>query len=365
MPSARRIFVAATRQNDGKTVVSLGLVLALRKKVGRVGFMKPVGQRYVLVDGERIDKDAVLMRSVCGIGDSLRDVNPVSVEEGFTRKYLDDPRPAELHDAIIRSFERIAAGKDFVVIEGTGHAGVGSVFDLSNAAVARLLDAPVLLVSVGGIGKPLDEIALNAPLFEKHGVPVRGVVVNKLLPEKRDVVGKYAAMGLARMGIDLLGLVPFSPGLTAPSISLICEAVQGRAIAGEDRLGTSVNYVIVGAMTPRHALDHFRPRSVLVTPGDREDMILAALSKHSVLSPAEDLTSGIILTGGLMPHKTIVDLIKKADLPTVMTSLGTYEVASAIHDLVAKIRAEDSDKIATAERLVEENVDLGKILSMS
>ncbi|MCM8830303.1 MAG: DRTGG domain-containing protein, partial [Candidatus Omnitrophica bacterium] len=112
-----------------------------------------------------------------------------------------------------------------------------------------------------------------------------------------------------------------------------------------------------GAMTPRHALDHFKPSSLLITPGDREDIILAALSVFP-----QNLIKCILLTGGLYPHKTILDLIKKYDFPTIIASDGTYEVASMINNLVVKLTENDLDKIEISRKLIEENVNLEEIL---
>jgi len=361
MGKEKKIFIAATRQNDGKTVVSVGLVLTLKKIFSKVGFIKPVGQKYVLVDGEKVDKDAILMKKVCGIEENLKDINPIAVEEGFTQRYLDSPNPSDLIKKIKESYEKVSAGKDVVVIEGTGHAGVGSIFDLNNSTVAKILESPVLLVSIGGIGRPVDEISLNAVFFEKEKVPLKGVIINKIISEKRHTVEKYIKRGLDKMNIKLLGLIPFVSLLSQPNLFQICESVKGKAIAGEEKLFKKIENIIVGAMTPRHALNFFKPNSLLITPGDREDLILAALSQHSVLTPPYELISGIVLTGGLYPHKTILDIIKKIDLPTIITSGDTYEVASEIHGLVAKIREEDIDKIEIAQKLVEENINISEI----
>jgi len=180
----KRIFVAATKQNDGKTTISLGLIKAFKKRFNRVGFIKPVGQRYVFEHGCKVDEDSVLIEKVCGMRCSIKDMSPVAIDKGFTEKYIKRGDHRKLVDSIISSFERIARRKDLVVIEGTGHAGVGSIFDLSNARVANLLDAKVILVTAGGIGKPMDEIELNMALFEKEGVDVIGVIINKVLASK-------------------------------------------------------------------------------------------------------------------------------------------------------------------------------------
>lgn len=358
MPEAKRVFIAATRQNDGKTVFSIGLLLTLQKYFGkRVGFMKPVGQKYIVIDGVKVDKDAVLMQKICGIEDDLKDINPVAVEEGFTRNYLDAPDPSGMVKLIKESYERISRDKDIVIIEGTGHAGVGSVFDMSNADVACLLDAPVVIISIGGIGKPIDEVSLNLSLFKEKKVNVKGVVINKVLQEKKQLIEKYLSTGFTRIGIKLLGVMPFVPLMLQPNFCQICECVNGKAIIGQDRFHIRIQNVIIGAMTPRHAMDYFKPGSLLVTPGDREDMILAAIESHS-----SNEIVGMVLTGGLYPHKSILDIIKKYNIPTIITSAGTYEAASSINQLVVKVTEKDVEKIEMAQKLVEENVNIEELL---
>ena len=123
---AKRVFIAATRQNEGKTTISLGLLACLSGKVARPGFIKPVGQRYLEVEGHKIDEDAVLIRDVFSMPFDLPDMSPVAVERHFTRDYIDKGDTHDLKRLIWRSFRAIDGSSDFVVVEGTGHAGVGS-----------------------------------------------------------------------------------------------------------------------------------------------------------------------------------------------------------------------------------------------
>src|SRR5678809_172099 len=153
-----RVFIAATRQNDGKTTVSLGLIAALQRSFPRVGYIKPVGQRFVEIAEQKIDEDTVLMDSVYSLNCPLVDMSPIAVEPDFTRKYLQSSNYDTLVRRIEKAFDRVAWEKDFVLCEGSGHAGVGSVFDLSNAQVAKILHCKVIIVSRGGIGKPIDEV---------------------------------------------------------------------------------------------------------------------------------------------------------------------------------------------------------------
>src|SRR5438552_8401093 len=183
-----RVFIAATRHNDGKTTASLGLLAALQKVYPRVGYIKPVGQRFVEIEEQKIDEDTVLMDSVYQLNCPLVDMSPIAVEPDFTRKYLLSANNEALIRKIQNAFDRVAWEKDFVLCEGSGHAGVGSVFDLSNAQVARILGAKVIIVTQGGIGRPIDEVALNQALFAKEGVEIIGVIINKVIGAKLDYV---------------------------------------------------------------------------------------------------------------------------------------------------------------------------------
>src|SRR3954451_18043834 len=186
--STPRVFIAATRQNDGKTTTSLGLIAALQQHFPRVGYIKPVGQRFVEIEEQKIDEDTVLMDSVYRMNCPLVDMSPIAVEPDFTRKYLQAANNEALVKKIQLAFDRVSWEKDFVLCEGSGHAGVGAVFDLSNAKVAKTLGCKVIIVSQGGIGKPIDEVSLNQALFEKEGVETIGVILNTVLPEKMEFI---------------------------------------------------------------------------------------------------------------------------------------------------------------------------------
>src|ERR1041384_2553841 len=225
-----RVFIAATRQNDGKTTTSLGLLAALQQHYPRVGYIKPVGQRFVEIAEQKIDEDTVLMDSVYQLNCPLVDMSPIAVEPDFTRKYLQQANYDALVRTIQKAFDRVAWEKDFVLCEGSGHAGVGSVFDLSNAQVAKVLGAKVIIVTRGGIGKPIDEVALNQALFQKEGVEIIGVIVNKVLPEKVDYVTEFVRRGLKRKGLELLGVVPHHEVLSQPTLKSIQDELDSELI---------------------------------------------------------------------------------------------------------------------------------------
>ena len=362
MSFQKRLFVAATRQNDGKSTICLGLLQILKEKYPRIGFMKPVGQRYVEKEGYRVDEDVVLMRDVCGMSNNLKDMNPVTVAKGFTERYIEEGGLEKYREMIKDSYERISRDKELVLIEGTGHAGVGAVFDLSNASVAKLLESKVLLISTGGIGRPIDEIVINKALFDQEGVEIVGVVINKVLPEKYEKIKRLTGMGLKRKGIKLVGVVPFQECLTYPTMEQIMEATGGKVLYGEQFLQKKVLNILVGAMEPYHALAHFASHSLIIVPGDREDIILAAIAGERVMGKDHEI-AGMIFTGGLLPHKGVLRLIKESNFPILLSEDDTYTTAKKVHERRVKIRAKDEDKVKEAAELVKTFLNIDEIIS--
>jgi hypothetical protein len=360
---AKRIYIAATRQNEGKTMVSLGLIAALRGRGLEVGFIKPVGQRYVQVGDFMVDEDSYLMNEVFKLEASLEDMSPVVVGRGFTAEYIDNPTILPLWERIRKSYAAVSKGKEVVVIEGTGHAGVGSVFDLGNAVVANFLEAKALLISCGGIGRPIDELVLNQALFEKHGVEIAGVIINKVQAERLEKIRDYAQRGLARLGMSLLGVIPQRKALSNATVRQIRDEMKAELVGGEAGLDETVQSIVVGAMTPHRAMDHFTRRTLVITPGDREDIILAAMSSCAAGIGKAYCVSGICLTGGLRPHKTVLRLIRRTDIPVMVVPEDTYTAASKISDFVVKIRPTDQEKIRIAARLTREYLDLDSLLN--
>lgn len=355
-----RVFIAATRQNDGKTTTSLGMVAALQRYYPRVGYIKPVGQRFVEVAEHKIDEDTVLMDSVYQLNCPLVDMSPIAVEPDFTRKYLANAHYDALVKKIETAFDRVAWEKDFVLCEGSGHAGVGSVFDLSNAQVAKVLGAKVIIVTRGGIGKPIDEVALNQALFEKEGVKIIGVIVNKVLPDKVDYVTEFVRKGLKRKGLDLLGVIPHQPILSRPTLRLICEELGAERLNNSKQMSNLIEDIVIGAMSVQNAMRFFKPGVLVIIPGDREDILLAAAAE--MCSQSSPGLAGVLLTGNLRPGDQVMKLIREMPFPVLLAKQDSYEAASQVHDMTVKTRPDDTAKIKLIRDLIAQYVDVKKIL---
>jgi uncharacterized protein len=360
----RHVYLAATGQNRGKTTVSLGVLDGFRRRGLTTGFLKPVGQRTIIEDGVPADEDAVLMKQVFDLPEPLRQMSPVHIPRGFTQSYIDGDVVEDL-PARIRAAHAAFSERDMLLIEGTGHAGVGAVIGLSNATVASMLGAPAVIVSEGGVGRPIDEIVLNASHFERHGVRVAGAIVNKVDLDAKPGLARTLERGLARHGIKLLGVLPYRPILSNPTLSMVLEGVHGETIHPGPDLDEVIGGIAIGAMEPEHMLQRIGPRSLVIVPGDRADVIRAIVGAREDGTDGGEGALGLVLTGGYRPDVVVIDAIRRADLFATLVPEDTYQVASELHDLLVKTHPADAGKIAEIKALLWEYLFIDRVLEVA
>lgn len=363
MKRIKNIFISAIHQNAGKTTITLGLFKNFQERHIKTAFMKPVGQETVKLGEKPIDKDSYLIGEVYHCRHRIGDMSPVTVGRGYTEKYILNPQKEFLQQQILKSFEILTKGKDAIIVEGTGHAGVGSVIDCSNADVASLLGSKVIIVSQGGIGRSIDEIMLNKALFDQRGVEVLGVIVNKVLPDRLEKIKDIVGKGLEKKGVKLLGAIPVVEFLSAPTVEQIRERLDLKVFSGGENLQTRVYDAIVAAMEPYNMIEHLHTGALIITSGDRVDNILVAVSSYLLQEGKSVKVAGLILTGGLSPDPKIADLLKKSRIPVLYSEGDTYTIAAAIENLTCKIQKTDKDKIREAHRLVKDYVNVDMILN--
>jgi len=357
------IFVAATGQNAGKTTTSLGLYHFFRKNGARTGFIKPVGQRYLLVDKYRVDEDSILLKEIFGMEEPLEVMSPVSVPKGFTSEYVQNKHKyAHLSGDILKAYNQVSRDKDVVIIEGTGHAGVGSIFDLSNAAVARMLGANVVIVSEGGIGRAVDEIVLNAALFEQAGVHVIGAIVNKVREDHYDKVKNIVSRALVDRGLCPIAFLPYRSLLSAPSVAQIAERLDVEFLCNEEEAVDHVENTVIAGMEALNVIPLLTPHSLVITPGDRVDNILVSISTHLMGEPGSSRVSGILLTHGFRPHDTVLEMLRRAKIPVMLTKQDTYSVASQVYSMNVKTLPSDGEKIEMIKTMVEKHISADCLL---
>ena len=355
----RRIFVAATRMNDGKTTTCLGLTAALQAMGLHVGYIKPIAQRVVMSGEDQVDEDTLLIDGLFDLNVPIAAMSPVAIGPDFTKQYLENPDEIgpQLKDRICRAFDRTAYGKDIVVVEGSGHAGVGSVFGASNADNARVLGSKAIIVAAGGIGKPIDEIALNKALFDKAGVEVVGAILNKVMPDKLEFIRDFAGRGLRKLGVPLLGVVPLQETLVYPNLDQVADETKARWIhqpAGLRR----VRRVVIGAMSARRSAEYLRvPGTLVIVPGDREDLLEAFIA-----GVGAEALSGVLFSNGLLPNDDIVRRLKEAGIAMAAVEAESFAVTARINNMTVKTMRQDADKIPIIRKMISDSVDIQALL---
>ena len=174
------------------------------------------------------------MRKFFNLSHSLQDMSPVLIPSGYTRAFIDGKILREEQLVAIRQcYDRVAKTSDIILLEGTGHTGVGSVVELNNAQVASFLNAEMILVANGGLGSAYDELELNRVMCKEYGVPIIGVVLNKVKPDKLDMVREYFSKLMKRWNVPLLGVIPDEPFLGQASLKDFENLLNTQLIAGE------------------------------------------------------------------------------------------------------------------------------------
>lgn len=367
--SKKAFFVASTGQHVGKTTACLGLLSGFKKRFSPVGFMKPIGQEQEETEnGLKVDKDVPLFKEHFDLQNKYEEMSPVLLPQGFTRRYLDgEIDTPHIAQRIVQAYSQIYSQNAFTLVEGTGHIGVGSIIDLNNAQVASLLKLPVVLVASGGLGSTFDELTLNKTLCEKEGVKVVGVILNRVLSHKREMIIEYMHRALKRWNIPLIGCIPFDPFLSNPSMKDFELLFETSLLTGEEHRLRHFKHTRLVATSVDSYQEVITPNQLVITPANREDIILSTLTRHwdvKVANPQADLEAGMILTGDLPPRRAIVEQLKEAHIPMLFVPLHSYTAMKKITSFTAKIRKEDVEKVKEAIEIVESHLDFDLIESL-
>lgn len=354
----KNIYMAASSQHVGKTTCTLGLVSAFRREGNNVGYCKPVGQKSLEVDNLRVDKDTVLFADLLDFNIDPLLHSPVILGTGATTRYLDHPEEFSLEEDVRNAAHKLNAMHDIVIFEGTGHPGVGSVAGVSNAHVANLVNAPVIMVVEGGIGSTIDMLNMNLALFREEGVRILGVIINKVIPEKMDRVGYYLNKWLEPRGIPILGLIPYEKSLAYPVMRTVADSVAGLTTHNHEYLDNKVEDIMAGSLLDTMELKSFENILLVAAVRQLEPALEKINSIMKVMRKSKSPLSGIVLTGQGTPESRSIDYIIKHKVPMIRTELDTYSSVLQISKIEVKINRDTPWKVRRAIELVGEHVDL-------
>lgn len=347
------IYLTTTEPFSGKSIFALGLVNLLASKTDKISYFKPI----VTVKKNQHDRRLELIKKHFKLALPYEDMYAFTIEKAF--KEINRNNEAGLIDTIIDKFQRIQENSDFVVVEGTDFAGVTTNLEFNgNVAIAKNLGIPAAII-LNCAHKSVLEIveqglaAINS--FTAEGVQVLTLVANKVESGREaDIKAKL------REVLDpniLICTIPSHMELSNPTMEEIRESMGAKVILGEKHLTNRVDHTIVGAMQLRNFLQRLENNTLVITPGDRGDIIIGALQAN--ISKNFGKISGLILSGGMLPEDSIVKLIEGLEtvVPILQVEEPTFEVVTEVSNIKARIAAEDKEKIAIAIRLFEQAVD--------
>lgn len=358
---SKSLYIAATETRSGKSAIVLGVMNLLRANLQRVAIFRPIINDHV--DGKK-DHDIDLMLRHFSLDIEYDQAYGYTLSEA--RRILNSGQQALLLENTLNKFKELEKEYDFVLCEGTDYIGGNAALEYEiNVSIVSNLGSPVMLV-VNGQDKSEDEIRDSAQrtieTFEEKGLEVMGLIVNRA---KEDL----SATTLETIKADtktshplLTYAIPDDKRLGDPTVHDVIKALDATVLYGHGRLDTQVDNFVTAAMHIGNFLKYIKEGTLIITPGDRSDIILASITSRQ--SSAFDNIAGMVLTGGLQPTEAVHRLIEGwtgVPLPILSVKDHTFKTTQALQSLHGTIDPEHPAKIASAIGLFESCVDLEEL----
>lgn len=353
------LYIATLEENSGKSLITLGLIQALLAKTPKVGYFRPI------IDDTKDNKrdnhiDTVL--SFFNVDIAYEKTFAFTTSQVIQKR--NEGKSGEVIDMIIQKYKEVEEQFDFVLVEGSDFSGDASIFEFDvNVHIAKNLGLPVLIIG-SGVGKTKEELMRSLHLayqaFRDKDVTVLAVGANKIQEENLHIAEEVLKTFLPE-DVDVFA-IPMQSMLANPTMKEIVEELNGKVLFGEEFLDNQTGSYSVGAMQLRNYLNHLKENSLVITPGDRADIILGALQAN--ISANYPRISGIILTGGITPEDTILRLIDGLShvVPLISVQEGTFQVTNRIGAIKSNIYADSASKINASISTFNSYVNVERLL---
>lgn len=341
-----KLIIASTRKNAGKTGVIIGMAKAKGEKFG---YVKPFGDRLFYRKKRLWDYDSALIVNIFNLDRDPEDLS-IGFDHAKIRYMYDDQTIGERLTDLMTKFE---GEENLVFVEGGQGLTYGASVNLDALSLARYLKGKLLVVVSGDDEIIMDDLSFVKRYVDLSPVDFRGVILNKV-KDPDDFRNTYLE-SIEKMGIDVLGIIPYKRELTHMSVSTLVERMFVKVIAGEGGLGNVIQNIFIGAMSGTTAqMDPLfkRENKLIITSGDRSELLVAAL---------ESDTACVILTNNIVPSPAIISKASELKVPLLLMSDDTYQVARQIDSMDIVVAKNETDKIDLLETLVTENVDVERI----
>ncbi len=350
MVKGKSIYMSSVEPSSGKTEVALGLGLLLQEKGYKVGYFKPFGRRKGKAN---VDPEVDILARTFNMTDD--DLCPCFVDNVHFEQLAREDKDA-LRKKLVAAFEKLRGASDYVIIEGLRKVSSLVSFDLDDAKLAALFNAPVVTVNALETDEDIDDLIVQRDLLVARGATYAGCVLNKVSKVMMARAREGIIPFLEKKGISSFGAIELDARLTVPTFREVMDNLNGKLLdddpSGYD-LDALVNRVLVGAMSAHSALSYFRnsgKNSVVITGGDRADIVMTALETGIV---------GIILTGNLYPDMHVITAAKQKGVPIILVPFDTYTTASKVEETAAEIQLNER---SICKELVEKHLDVDALL---
>ena len=357
---SKNLYITATEARSGKSAISLGIMELLLRNIDKVGFFRPFINEASAKGGK--DPDINLISSHFNLGIPYEKMYAYTTEEASN--FLSQGKNDKLLEGVLNKYKELEADYDFILCEGIEFGGATASFDFDiNVEVSNNLGSPVLLVS-NAYHKSAADIIRSIKVYNKsfvnRGCNVIATIINRLNPAvKSEIVDMVKKEALP--GDQLLYTIPDEEYLGNPTMAEIARAMNAEVLYGEEQMTRHVYGFTVAAMQLRNFLRRIEQGSLIITPGDRSDVIVACLSSVSSMSMPN--ITGIMLTGGLRPEEPICRLIEGSTniVPILSVEENTFPAARIVDNIHSVISPEDSRKITKVLEIFEKNVDIDRL----
>ncbi len=352
------LYLATLEPRGGKSVVALGIMELLSRRLQNIGFFRPV------IPDVKHDNNIRLIVNRYNLKPAYEDMYAYKHENA--QRLVSHGQSDVLFKTILDKYKALERRCDFVLCEGTDYEGVSSAFEFEfNARVANDLGCPIVAV-VNGRGRSpqevLDATRFARDAFVSQGCTILAILANRVEPENIGLI--RAKLNDEGSDTELVYILSEDPMLSKPTVGEIVANLEGRLLQGDpEDLKREVLDIKIAAMNLPHFLDHISDGTLIITPGDRSDVILGSLA--ATVSETYPNISGLLLTGGMPLESQIQKLIEglKKTSPTPIFSVesDTYATAIKAGSVRAALTPQNERKIASALGLFETHVNIAEI----
>ncbi|MGB3209469.1 MAG: phosphate acetyltransferase [Desulforhopalus sp.] len=360
---ANKLYVVGTEPRSGKSAIILGLMELLTRNIKKVAFFKPLIEAdYSRVGKLRRDNTINLIKRHYHLCADYEEMYAYTVTEASQLIALG--KNAELHEGIMAKYNNLAEKSDFVLCEGIELEGATASFDFDiNVDISNNLGCPLMLIA-GAKNKTVDELVRSIKVYyeslAERSCDLVATIVNRVDPAiAEEMQQRLNEENISRQ--KLVYVIPNDENLGNPSMGEVVRLLNAEILYGEENLTRHVRSFTIAAMQLRNLLGRIEYGTLIITPGDRSDVILACLAAGESMSMPN--ISGIMLTGGLVPEEPVQKVIEgfQKTVPIISVNENTFEAAIRVENIHAAITPDNTRKITQALAVFERHIKMDEL----